>query len=183
MTITHRDMKRRYESACGTLCCVSHRRFPDTLTSDFVDTSPATYGTKAHRRGVLAGHLSHTRQRATANPAGQPLLFLLGGAIATILPRPLQEDRRATSGFKKHRRAKGRKTESSTGSVKSRRRAAGVRKHNKSYKGVRRERFIKARTPIIKKKKKTKTKTKTKTNPNNNGVPASISTGSGACSS
>ena len=47
------------------------------------------------------------------NPVGAALLFLLGGAIATLLPRPLQEDRRATSGFKKHKRARGRKTESS----------------------------------------------------------------------
>lgn len=44
---------------------------------------------------------------------GAALLFLLGGAIATLLPRPLQEDKRAASSLKKHKHAKGRsKTES-----------------------------------------------------------------------
>jgi hypothetical protein len=34
-------------------------------------------------------------------------LFFVGSAIATVLPRPLQEDRRATTGYKKHKRWKG----------------------------------------------------------------------------
>ena len=42
------------------------------------------------------------------NPGGiaQGLaLFLLGGAIASVLPRPLQEDKRASAQLRKHRRS------------------------------------------------------------------------------
>jgi|AntAceMinimDraft_12_1070368.scaffolds.fasta_scaffold29286_2 hypothetical protein len=50
------------------------------------------------------------------NPVAAVGLFLLGGALAALLPRPLQEDRRATSGFKKHKRAvKGTKTQAGGG--------------------------------------------------------------------
>ena len=42
------------------------------------------------------------------NPSGiaQGLaLFFLGGAIASVLPRPLQEDKRASAQLRKHRRS------------------------------------------------------------------------------
>lgn len=42
------------------------------------------------------------------NPGGiaQGLaLFFLGGAIASFLPRPLQEDKRASAQLRKHRRS------------------------------------------------------------------------------
>lgn len=42
------------------------------------------------------------------NPGGiaQGLaLFFLGGAIASVLPRPLQEDKRASAQLRKHRRS------------------------------------------------------------------------------
>jgi hypothetical protein len=39
------------------------------------------------------------------NVVAAAALFLLGGAIAALLPRPLQEDKRITTGFKKHKHA------------------------------------------------------------------------------
>jgi hypothetical protein len=47
------------------------------------------------------------------NPGGiaQGLaLFFLGGAIASVLPRPLQEDKRASAQLRKHRRSVDGKT-------------------------------------------------------------------------
>jgi hypothetical protein len=48
------------------------------------------------------------------NPGGiaQGLaLFFLGGAIASVLPRPLQEDKRASAQLRKHRRSVDGKTQ------------------------------------------------------------------------
>ena len=45
------------------------------------------------------------------NPAGAVALFIVGVAIAAALPRPLQEDRRASTTFRKQKTVAGRKTQ------------------------------------------------------------------------
>lgn len=47
------------------------------------------------------------------NPATGAALFLFGAAVAALLPRPLQEDKRVTSGYKKHRHRAGKQAASS----------------------------------------------------------------------
>lgn len=54
-------------------------------------------------RGIEGAH-GHSRK--SMNPVGAAALFLLGGAIAALLPRPLQEDKRVTSGYKKHKHSR-----------------------------------------------------------------------------
>lgn len=66
---------------------------------------------KPQRRREARGR-SHSRARMV-NPGGiaQGLaLFFLGGAIASVLPRPLQEDKRTSAQLRKYRRSVDTKT-------------------------------------------------------------------------
>ena len=74
----------------------TRRREGTTLAS----LSLASPETRAREKG-------DARARYMVNFPTAVALFFVGSAIATVLPRPLQEDRRATTGYKKHKRWKG----------------------------------------------------------------------------
>ena len=74
----------------------TRRREVTTLAS----LSLASPETRAREKG-------DARARYMVNFPTAVALFFVGSAIATVLPRPLQEDRRATTGYKKHKRWKG----------------------------------------------------------------------------
>jgi hypothetical protein len=55
------------------------------------------------------------------NPAVYVGLFMIGAAIAAALPRPLQEDRRATNEYRKQKR-------NSVSSASSKKKAGGTKR-------------------------------------------------------